>query len=150
MALYLIFIGVVFPLSLPVRLCLLRSLHCRRRVPDLSGAEDRAQHLYSGALMESLRLKWQEVKGECTENSRQLHTTTAAVVLPNHSTVMAWRVCVSVCVFVCVCVFVYVRMAGRGGELERFLCEDYERYVAINSFCSQAFIFCWLFSALGF
>lgn len=41
--------------------------------------------------MESLRLKWQEVKGECTENSRKLHTAAAAVALKNHSTVMVWE-----------------------------------------------------------
>ena len=53
--------------------------------------------------MESLRLKWQEVKGECTENSRQLHTTAAAVALPNHSTVMVWEVCVFRRARECVC-----------------------------------------------
>lgn len=53
--------------------------------------------------MESLRLKWQEVKGECTENSTQLHTTAAAVALPNRSTVMVLGACVAVCM--CRCVF---------------------------------------------
>lgn len=56
--------------------------------------------------MESLRLKWQKVKGECTETSRQVHTTAAAVALPNDSAVMACRVCVRVCVCGWVCVHV--------------------------------------------
>ena len=69
--------------------------------------------------MESLRLKWQEVKGECTENSRQLHTAAAAVALPNHSTVMVWEECgVSLCASVCVCVCVRERVRAREGKDE--------------------------------
>lgn len=107
---------------LAVILCLLRLLRWCPRVPGENKAEDWTRHLYSGALMESLRLKWQEVKGECTENSRQLHTTAAAVALPNHSTVMLWEVCVRACVLQCACLWVcvcaYVRMM-RGGEWVR-------------------------------
>lgn len=106
---YLIFIVVVFPLSPAVILCRLGFLHRCPRVPGENKAEDWTRHLYSGALMESLRLKWQEVKGEWTENGRQLHTAAAAVALPNHSTVMLWEVCVCVPVFGCLCLWVKER-----------------------------------------
>lgn len=72
--------------------------------------------------MESLRLKWQEVKGECTENSRQLYTTAAAVDLPSHSTVMVWengclKVQVCVCASVCMC----VRLSEKWKMSQRFI-----------------------------
>lgn len=93
----LIFIAAVFPFSqhlyFPCYVCWVCVLMCQVR----KKAEDWTRHLYSGALMESLRLKWQEVKGEWTENSRPLHTTAAAVALPNHSTVMVWGECVFPC-----------------------------------------------------
>lgn len=63
--------------------------------------------------------------------SRQLHTTAAAAAVapPNHSTVMLW---------VCVRTPLHVRRLS-----ERVLSsEGYRRPFAINSFCSQAFIFC--------
>jgi len=66
-------------------------------VPPVSGgnaAEERAGRPCPGALMESLRLRWQEVKG-------QLHAA-AAVAPTNRSTVMGWEVCVCVCVCECV------------------------------------------------
>lgn len=55
-----------------------RDVCCRRcpRVPVENKAEEPTWNLYSDTLMESLRLKWQGVKGESTENSRALHTAT--------------------------------------------------------------------------
>lgn len=86
---------------LPVILNLLPLLRWCPPVPGENKAEDWTRHLYLDALMESLRLKWQGVKGESTENSRAPHCH-AAVALPNHSTVMLWEVCVFQCSGVCV------------------------------------------------
>lgn len=136
--LYLIFIVVVPPppFSLAVLLCPLCLLGCCPRVPGENKTEEWTRHLYSGALMESLRLKWQEVKGERTENSRQLHTTAAAVALPNHSAVMVWEVCVWACdsagmsLWECVC-----EIEGReASEWGVFFC-------GWKVFCDQLFSF---------
>lgn len=89
----------VFPF-LPITLNLLRLLHW---CPPLLGEnkEDWTGHLHSGALMESLRLKWQEVKGESAENSRQLHTAT---LLSLCQTTQLWWYGKSVCVSLFMCV----------------------------------------------
>lgn len=78
--------------------------------------------------------------GERWVHSRQLHTTAAAVALPNHSTVMVWEVCVFQ--RACVCAYVYVRMReGRQVSERVFVFSDiYGRTLAINCFCSQAFV----------
>lgn len=68
------------------------------RVPAQNKAEDRTRNLYSDALMESLRLKWQGVKGESTENSRELHTATRLSLC--QTTQLCWY---GKCVCVCVC-----------------------------------------------
>lgn len=89
--------------------------------------------------MESPRLKWQEVKGECTENSRQLHTTAAAVALPNHSTVMIWQLCVCVFQCACVCVYVYVRMREGRRMSEKFF---------VKILCDPVFLFTGIYHPL--
>lgn len=116
------------------------------RVPSENKAEDWTRHLYSGALMESLRLKWQEVKGERAESSREQQTA------PHHCCCCRYAkpldcdgmgsvcVCVNECFSLDACTVCVERARGVS---ERFLStDDYGRSFAINSFCSQAFIFC--------
>lgn len=76
-----------------------RDVCCQRcpRVPVENKAEEPTWNLYSDALMESLRLKWQEVKGESTENSRALHTATRLSLC--QTTQLCRRCRVHVCVF---------------------------------------------------
>lgn len=127
---------------LPVILNLLHLLCWCPPVLGENKAKDWTRHLYSDALMESLRLKWQEVKGESTENSREPHTAT---LLSLCQTTQLWWYGKCVCLCVCFSVQVYVCMRRRKGRRmsERFhVCGWLWRTLRNSSFCSQAFFFC--------